>query len=252
MKIQKRKLTYLTEIKCTQSFSELYIAVRDREHRILTEEQVLSLPKVSTENPYFSEWIKRQKSANRFINYLKQKKTGTTVLDLGCGNGWFSNLIALHFPSFRVVGIDINEFELKQANKIFQRENLFFVFGNIFKLPSKSFVNEFDIIVLNASVQYFKDFKCLISKLHSFLKPNGEIHIMDSPFYENKELLKAKLRTNLYFKKLGFQEMAKHYFHHCYNDISRFKILYKPKWFYFIRSTKGKDSTFRWVMMSIK
>ena len=245
---KKTGIGYLS--KNENPFSSVYLDVRKKEHRILTDEDVKKLPLMVSSNPNHSEWKLRQKSSQRFIDYLKTKPEKLQILDIGCGNGWFTNSIAETSKSSDVIGLDINHMELEQAARVFQKGNLQFVYGDIFQIESK-LCNQFDIITLNACIQYFSNFKALISKLISFSKPNGEIHIIDSPFYRKEELDKAKKRTKDYYTELGFPEMASNYFHHCFDDLEDFKILYNPKKNILIKLIRRKDSPFYWLKKSV-
>lgn len=120
-------------------------------------------------------------------------------MDIGCGNGWFSNILS-KIENSKVGGLDINPIELEQADRVFKKENLQFYYGDIFQI--KEFEKQFDAITLNACVQYFPNFKLLLDKLKSFSTPGGEIHIIDSPFYKNEEISNAKERTYKYFQAL--------------------------------------------------
>jgi len=222
-----------------------YIAVRRKENRILNDKQVKELPFTSSDNQNHKEWQLRQKSAIRFLKYVKNKNTSLTILDLGCGNGWFSNKIAAINQTL-VVGLDVNNIELKQASKVFKKANLKFIFHNVFA-TDKQLNNKFDIIVLNASVQYFSDFKILISTIKKFLKYNGEIHILDSPFYDASEIEAAKKRTEIYYTKLGFSKMSEYYHHHSKDNINNFDVLYQPKKTKFKKLFGLKDSPFLWI-----
>jgi ubiquinone/menaquinone biosynthesis C-methylase UbiE len=90
---------------------------------------------------------------------------------------------------------------------------------------------KFDTVVFAASIQYFESLNETISNTLKLLKPGGEIHIIDSPFYSLTELRDARLRTNHYYESVGFPEMADCYFHHCYNDLQNYNysIRYNPK-----------------------
>lgn len=251
MKIPFKEINYLTENNLPKKFAQLYISVRIKENRVLSDKQLLQLPNAPLSNTNFKEWQVRKKSAHRFLNYLSNRKSVDTILDLGCGNGWFSNLIAKSFPSIKVTGLDINEVELKQANKVFQKDNLQFAFGDIFSSQGDNFKNKFDLIVLNACVQYFSDFLNLISRIITFLKPNGEIHIIDSPFYKKNEVAKAKHRSIKYYTKLGFPEMAENYFHHSLENLKDFEILYQPKKMILFKFLKKTEVPFLWAKKAI-
>ncbi len=239
----KNKVHFLTEIQ--SNFSDLYIAVRTKEQRILSAKQIQSLPYLDTFSPHVSEWELRQKSTTRFTEYLNRKKTPLNILDIGCGNGWFSNLLATISPQHQIIGLDVNVDELYQATEIFSQQNLIFAYGDIFKI--NTFKKQFDCITLNGCIQYFSDLDLLITTLKSFLKPHGEIHIIDSPFYNKGQIVSAKRRTLDYYTQLGFPEMASHYFHHSFENIKDFKILYKPTKSIINKLLSKKDSPFMWL-----
>ncbi len=235
---------YLTEKQ--DNFSSLYLKVRGSEKRVLNDNQVQKLPFVPADHPHYKEWLLRQKSAKRFIDHLKKKKKPLQILDIGCGNGWFTNQMAATSENHSVVGLDINSLELEQAARIFKGGNLHFVYGDIFSLKSL-FSHQFDIITINATIQYFRNFGKLISLLKLSLKPRGELHIMDSPFYRDHEIDAAKNRTIQYYTNLGFPQMAEHYFHHSMAEIKEFEIRYRPGRSLLQRFVGRKDSPFMWL-----
>lgn len=242
---QLKSVGYLTEE--SDSFSTLYLKVRECENRVLTDDQLKQLPYATTENPNWKEWKRRQKSALRFTNYLNRKNSTKHILDLGCGNGWFAHILAKTKPDATVVGIDINPDELEQAARVFNRHNLRFVYGDIFAL-NDVFSSQFDLITVNATIQYFGDMPKLKALLKSFLKPKGELHIIDSPIYSEKALGAAKQRTENYYRHLGFPEMAEYYYHHSLEELKEFKIRYRPKKSIFNKLIGFKDSPFPWLI----
>ena len=235
---------FLTQKK--HNFSSIYLNVRKKEGRVYSDAMVKHLPYLSKNHIHYREWKFRQKSFERFIKYLSKKKNNQKILDLGCGNGWFSNSIATHVPSTEVIGLDINEYELKQASRIFYKDNLKFAFADIFELEYPVLENEFDLIVLNASLQYFPDCKALWTVLKTFLKSNGEIHILDSPFYNKEDIQSAKQRTIDYYTKLGFPEMIENYFHHSRQCVKEFEVMYTPANILTKKMLRIDDSPFYW------
>ncbi|MCF6306769.1 MAG: methyltransferase domain-containing protein [Flavobacteriaceae bacterium] len=234
---------YLTEKRTF--FSANYISVREKEGRILSDQEVYNLPNPLKSNKNFKEWQLRKKSSNRFVSYLKNKDKPLNILDIGSGNGWFSNALAI-IEKTTVDAIDINTEELEQAARVFNKENLSFIYVDIFEsLPA--FKNKYDIITLNASIQYFDNLEKLLKTLKSFLKPNGEIHILDSPFYQDSEIEAAKKRTKDYYKKLGASGMDTYYFHHSDSILKKSTILYSPKRGVFKKLFFLKDIPFYWV-----
>ena len=230
-------------------FSDTYIAVRKKEHRVLNDAEVSKLPSVAPDNPNYKEWELRADTATRFLKYIKSNNNKLSILDIGCGNGWFSNkMAALH--NTKVLGIDINEYELKQASSVFNNNRVSFAYFDIFS-DNNLFNGKFDIITLNASIQYFENFENLILKLKEFLNKEGEIHILDSPFYKTEEITKAKSRTLNYFSSIGFPKMADYYFHHSLKDVSGFDVLFQPKKSVFTKLLGLKKSPFMWLRLKL-
>ncbi|MCL6495570.1 MAG: class I SAM-dependent methyltransferase, partial [Ignavibacterium sp.] len=202
--------------KDKNQFEEKYLAIRRKEKRLYSDGEVKLLPFASLLNPHKKEWEYRSRSFIRFKEYLKSFRNELEILDLGCGNGWFAGELSKEFQH-NFYCIDINLYELKQGARIFKNDKIKFIYGNIIQMELEK--NSFDLIVLNSSVQYFSDFNLLIKELVYILKLDGEIHIIDSPFYENEKLSEAKQRTEAYYKSIGFPEMKDFYFHHSYKDV---------------------------------
>jgi len=232
------------------SFSLEYLTVREKEGRLLTDFDVKSLPITNKKNSNYKEWKLRRKSTQRILNYLKNKNKPLNILDIGCGNGWFTNHMA-SIENVDVIGLDINLDELSQAARIFKKDNLKFVYADIFEIPY-FFENKYNIITLNACLQYFEDIEKLISVLETFLKPNGEIHIIDSPLYRKEEIHNAKKRTKDYYSTLGAPEMSKYYFHHCIDNLQDFEVLHAPKKSKLHKLISKRDSPFFWYKKTIK
>ena len=61
-------------------------------------------------------------------------RTGT-ILELGCGHGLFSNLLALRSPGRRVIGIDLSPEKIRHARaSIGGRSNIEFISGDMLEL----------------------------------------------------------------------------------------------------------------------
>lgn len=209
-------------------FQEDYINTRAAENRIYSRDQLRALPEVPKNNPHYQEWRIRIKTTKNLLNYLSLKNGISTILEIGCGNGWLSNQIAAS-TDYTVVGLDVNLVELNQAADAFESSrNVHFVFGNI---ADDIFVREsFDVVILAAAIQYFNNLPDLFKHIFPLLKKGGEIHILDSPFYRADQLPNARQRSTQYFTSIGHPEMEKHYFHHSIDALTEFnpEIIYDP------------------------
>ena len=170
----------------------------------------------------------RKDSLLQFDKYITSKMHSIKFLDIGCGNGWFTNFLSLNKNCELVCGIDINLTELKQAASVFNNPKLYWAYSDIFKsnIPQQYF----DIITLNASFQYFDNSEKTIEQLFKFLKPEGEIHILDTPFYTKEEVNAARKRSLDYFTAQQNEDMKQFYHHHTFTSLSQwhYQILYKP------------------------
>ena len=230
-------------------FEKHYLQVRQAEGRILTVPEIQNLPETPDSYRHHQEWNQRKKSTRRLLQYITNKKP-CKILDIGCGNGWFLYKVA--DSASVLTGIDVNQLELNLAAEALSGLNqVDLIYGDVFEV---SFKVSYDIILLNACVQYFEDFFKLIQRLKSLLAPGGEIHIVDSPFYINKtEAQAAKDRSSNYYQNKGVPEMANHYFHHSLDDLEQFdfQVLYNPSSLH--QRIKRKlmiDSPFYWIKVA--
>lgn len=244
-----QNLFYQNSISTNSDFEKNYIDIRAKEQRIYTDEQLRSLPRISSGHTHAPEWKVRQKSSEKLKAYLGKKHGGKTVLEIGCGNGWLSSGIS-ELPGAEVLGLDVNETELKQAASVFKdQSNLNFIFADIFSvdLPVR-----FNYIILASSIQYFENFRMIVDRCLTLTEPKGEVHILDSPFYNVDEVAKAQQRSSEYFMNSN-SAMKDFYFHHQWRELEQFKFefLYDPKLFMNRLTNKlSPNSPFPWIRIT--
>lgn len=210
------------------AFEQLYLSLRKKERRIYSDEQLTILPDVPKTYPYAKEWQIRKRSYQRLASYLKQKKKPLKILEIGCGNGWLAAKLA-NISGTTVLAIDTNTEEINQGRRVFKNCHLQLV--RLDFETAKLAELKFDVILFAASIQYFKCIKSIVDKAKQQLNADGEIHILDTNFYDPQTISNAKKRTAAYFSKLGYPEMSAYYFHHQLDELQNFnpKIIYHPK-----------------------
>jgi ubiquinone/menaquinone biosynthesis C-methylase UbiE len=235
-----RSLEYLSNPN--PQFEQRYVEVRAKEGRILSDSQVAQLPITEETYVHAAEWKKRVNTLKLFSTYLNNRKA-QAILAVGCGNGWFTNRIAPYCAE--ITGLDVNTTELEQADQLFENDKIKFIYAELFTAPLP--LAKYDIIVFNASIQYFPDLKALLNRCKDLLIEDGEIHILDSPFYDSASTLEAKERTDRYFKSIGAPEAASYYFHHDKAAVNTFnsEIVYKPT--FFTKLITKHYSPFPWI-----
>ncbi len=233
--------------KNLDAFETHYHSLRLAEERIYSNDEIVRLPEIAADYLHYNEWLIRKNSSERFINFLKKKNKKLNILEAGCGNGWLAAKMS-EIRNTSVTGIDINRMELMQAVTVFdKRDNLHFVYGDI--NSSGLTAGAYDVILFASSLQYFSSLNDIINAALKLLTADGEIHIIDTPFYHGKEINNASRRTTEYYAGIGFQEMKDFYFHRSVKELRSFnyKILYNPS--YIINRFKKKDYPFHWIVI---
>jgi len=215
----------MKELSNHTNFDERYLALRRKEGRLYSDEELSYLPSIRATHPLKKEWDLRKESCLRFVTYLIRKNKQLMVLEVGCGNGWFCHQLS-KVPGCSVTGVDINTAELEQAKRVFP--SLRFLHQNI---GNALLQERFDIIVFAASFQYFSSPAMILPACFTILKEGGEIHILDTHFYTGKEALKAANRSRSYFKEIACPELGPYYFHHTLSSLLsyNYQLLYDPK-----------------------
>ncbi len=228
-------------------FEQLYIALRQKEGRIYKDEEVATLPFIDPAHPKYEEWKIRTRSCKKLLRYIKNKPAGINVLEVGCGNGWLSAKLAATIKG-NITGIDINRTELQQAQRVFSKHsNLNFIEGDL----GAGILNDkkFDIIVFAASIQYFSPLKEILDIALKHLTATGEIHILDSHFYMQDELMAARARTKDYFESLGFPQLANHYYHHSMESLKQYNCTLLRDPYSWKSKLSANRNPFYWVVI---
>jgi ubiquinone/menaquinone biosynthesis C-methylase UbiE len=149
-------------------------------------------------------------------------RSGQRVLDLGCGSGWATRLLARAIGSGEkdsgsVVGIDISDEMIRQArasSKDF--ENVTFVVGSAARIPAEE--NCFDRVLSVESFYYYPDQELALGELFRVMAPGGRLFILINLYKDNPYSLQwvPKLKVPVHIrsaaeyvellKKHGFQK----------------------------------------------
>src|SRR5262249_33285474 len=122
--------------------------------------------------------------------YATQFVQGKRVLDLACGEGYGSRLLAQTAES--VVGVDIDEQAIRHAGNKYIKSNLRFKKGSITSIPIEG-RNIFDAIVCFEAIEHIDDHEALLQEVKRLLTSDGlfigstpnKWAYSDEPHYEN-------------------------------------------------------------------
>ncbi|WP_087974498.1 class I SAM-dependent methyltransferase [Oceanobacillus rekensis] len=104
-------------------------------------------------------------------NYLKP---GSTVLDIGCGDGYGS--FKLYREGYHVTGVDLSKEMIQLAkSRLKKGENISFQQGNVNEIPFED--NYFDAIMAINVLEWVEDPLHALKELKRVVKPNGLIYV---------------------------------------------------------------------------
>lgn len=98
-----------------------------------------------------------------------------TVLDIGCGNGYYIAKIAERFPDKDFTGYDISDEFIQLARRRYESDTIRFDVGDAHAVEGK-----FDFILARLVFQHLADPEHVLSSIAASLNPNGHLLIIDS------------------------------------------------------------------------
>ncbi|BAY60597.1 type 11 methyltransferase [Calothrix brevissima NIES-22] len=107
-----------------------------------------------------------------------EKQRPIRILDIGCGNGSLSNLIAKN--GYEVVGIEESDSGMELASYAFPECR--FIQGSIYNLPYQELEDKFDIVIASEVIEHLFYPKELVRNAKKCLKPNGRL-ILTTPYH---------------------------------------------------------------------
>jgi SAM-dependent methyltransferase len=112
-------------------------------------------------------------------------RADSRVLDLGCGSGWATRLMAGSAKRVRVVGIDISDEMIAQARAASTAyPNVEFHVGSAEHLPFAD--GEFTHAFSMESIYYYGDMAAALSEVHRVLSPGGLFASVVDLYHENE------------------------------------------------------------------
>ncbi len=109
-----------------------------------------------------------QRFSGKHLMHWLPNRNDITVLDLGSGTGFFTNILTGSYN--KVIGLDISKKMLHFA-KDNRNENIYWVEGDAHKIPLKD--ESIDFVYSNLVMQWFNPVNIAIEEIIRVLKPGG-------------------------------------------------------------------------------
>jgi malonyl-CoA O-methyltransferase len=116
-----------------------------------------------------------QKSmANRLIDQLSTNffNQEVTILEIGCGTGYLTQLLCEKFPKATITAVDLSSGMIELAKQKVIEDRVSFICGDVEEI---SIERHYDLIISNATFQWFNSLHTTIEKLYIQLKPKGSL-----------------------------------------------------------------------------
>jgi ubiquinone/menaquinone biosynthesis C-methylase UbiE len=116
-------------------------------------------------------------------------RPGERVLDLGCGSGWATRLLARLVADGpegfgQVVGVDVSDEMIRQARAASKDfENILYVWGSAQQIPWEE--NFFDKMLSVESFYYYPDQDRALAELFRVMAPRGRMFILINLYKDN-------------------------------------------------------------------
>jgi len=136
-------------------------------------------------------------------------RPGERVLDLGCGSGWATRLLARLVADGpegfgQVVGIDVSDGMIRQARAASKDfENILYVWGSSQQIPWEE--NFFDKVLSVESFYYYSDQDRALTELFRVMAPRGRLFILINLYRDNPYSLQwvDKLKVPVHVRSMA-------------------------------------------------
>jgi ubiquinone/menaquinone biosynthesis C-methylase UbiE len=200
----------------------------------------------------FNRWAedgRGDEMENHHLNITEQTvrqmdvRRGERILDLGCGTGWATRLLARIVGEApdefgQVIGLDVSDEMVRRAraqSKDF--ENVMYVVGAADRIPWEE--NYFDKVLSVESFYYYPDQERALAELFRVMAPRGRLFILINLYKDNHYSLRwvNELKVPVQVRSEGeYVELLKA---HAFEDVKVMRIpdatptpeTYSGKWF---------------------
>lgn len=145
-----------------------------------------------------------KRRARRIVEELELQDK-EKILEVGCGNGYYLNLLNRLAFRLTLIGIDNDERALLDARKLIRDDKVKLILIDANKIPFKD--NTFDKVIMSEVIEHIENEQNVLSEIYRVLKPGGVMVLttcnIDYPFLWDPVnwILQHLLKTHI---KSGF------------------------------------------------
>ncbi len=227
---------------------ELLMRLDKRENHLYDDAEVREFPTTFSYNLHKEAWKEKSDLFDRFIKYLNKRFPEApqphVVLHLCSGMGWLPAKLAER-KDFQVIGLENRKWLLEQATRVFYRTNVKFLYGDILKKPFGP--HAFDLIIIDEAMQYFPDLSQLLDSCFACLKSEGEIHLLNNPFYPANRIESQQNEQLIRLRQINCEATDPHLFVHSIESLRAYNITLMAKKSGLAQLFGAKKNNYTWV-----
>ena len=199
----------------------------------------------------FNQWAEQGKGEEMEAHHisiteqtlaLMNLKPGDRVLDLGCGAGWASRLMAKAVANGdrpgQVVGLDVSDEMIRRARAASTDvDNVMFVVGSAQQIPWDE--NFFNKVLSVESFYYYSDQERALAELFRVMAPKSELYILINLYRDNHYSLRWVEELKVPVQVHSEEEYIEMLKRHTFEDVRAVRVPdltptpeeYSGKWF---------------------
>ena len=149
----------------------------------------------------------------------------SSILDLGCGNGYFSHVLVKDKNLKIEAGIDISRKAISKARKLNEKRQTYktLMAANAGNLPYEK--KSFSTVFSNCAIEHIPNLEDVLSEVYRVLKDNGRfIFTVPSPHFGRYSYIYS------FFEKRGLSKIAKRYINHVNKKLAHYNCFEVEAW----------------------
>ncbi len=166
----KQNMTFLLKMA---GFAGISVETEEQVHLVAKAMKILNKGERQV-TPFLGEI--RADLRGRYLLAQKHMLTGK-VLDIACGIGYGTQMLANFSPESHVTGVDIHKGAIQYAREYYSAPNADFVEGDAL---SVEFASKFDTVVSFETVEHLPDYERFVARIYGLLKDGGRF-ILSTP-----------------------------------------------------------------------
>ncbi len=189
-----------------QPFLDSYAAIRQAEGRGSDDPAYFhALPDRDLSGRFSADWAIRARSFTRLIDTViepmeRNRSRPLRIVDLGAGNGWLSNRLALRGHAVAAIDLSLDPRDGLGAHKHYEA-SFDHIQADFDRLPLDA--GQVDLAVFNASLHYTIDAQATLSETLRVLESVGRVVIVDTPVYRDPQAGERMVEE----RRMAFEQM---------------------------------------------